>query len=208
MKNSIIAADAQTLEAYREKFDIEFKQDRKELDSYSLSLDKDATSKSPKVLYQKLFMAREYTNRSGVLYSKYVKLSLLAKKLILQKSEERRVRLAAIFRVNSIELSKFRSGEEKNRFCESLLDPSFEQAFIHAKLLEEETKGYVQFFKMQYDFYKEIKSDILTQLGIIRSMLMLGELPLVNDLNSYEKDIDINSEFDDKVIIGEGRVSI
>lgn len=205
--SSLIIADSATLQSYRDKFEIEFKQDRKELDSYSLSLDKDASSKSPKVLYMKLFTAREYTNRAGVLYSKYVKLGVLAKKLILQKTEERRVRLAAIFKENADTLVKFRSGEEKTRFCESLLDEEFEKTYINAKLLEEETKGYIQFFKLQYDFYREIKSDILTQLGIIRSMIMLGELPLINDLKSLDKDVDVNGEFDASVIIGEGNVS-
>ena len=205
--SSLIIADSATLQSYRDKFEIEFKQDRKELDSYSLSLDKDASSKSPKVLYMKLFTAREYTNRAGVLYSKYVKLGVLAKKLILQKTEERRVRLAAIFKENADTLVKFRSGEEKTRFCESLLDEEFEKTYINAKLLEEETKGYIQFFKLQYDFYREIKSDILTQLGIIRSMIMLGELPLINDLKSIDKDVDVNGEFDATVIIGEGNVT-
>lgn len=205
--SSLIIADSATLQSYRDKFEIEFKQDRKELDSYSLSLDKDASSKSPKVLYMKLFTAREYTNRAGVLYSKYVKLGVLAKKLILQKTEERRVRLAAIFKENSDTLVKFRSGEEKTRFCESLLEEEFEKTYINAKLLEEETKGYIQFFKLQYDFYREIKSDILTQLGIIRSMIMLGELPLINDLKSIDKDVDVNGEFDTNVIIGEGNVT-
>ena len=206
--SKLILADSTTLESYRHNFELEFKKDRSEIENFSLSLDKDATSKSPKVLYLKLYTAREYTNRAGVLYSKYVKLGVLAKKLILQKSEERRVRLARIFKDNLDVLSKMRSGEDKNRYCEALLDEEFERTFVHAKLLEEEVKGYIQFFKLQHDFYKDIKSDILTQLGIIRSMLMLGELPLINDLKSFDKDVDTDGEFESSTIIGEGNVPL
>ena len=205
--SNLIIADANTLCSYRDQFELEFKQDRKEMENYSLSLDKDASSKSPKVLYMKLYTAREYTNRAGVLYSKYIKLGVLAKKLLLQKSEERRILLSSIFKDNYDTLSKLRSSEEKNRFCESLIDPEFEKVFVNAKLLEEESKGYIQYFKLQFDFYREIKSDILTQLGIIRSMLMLGELPLINDLKSFDKDMDVNNEFDSNVILGEGNIS-
>ena len=36
---------------------------------------------------------------------------------------------------------------------------------------------------------------------------MLGELPLINDLKSFDKDMDVNNEFDSNVILGEGNIS-
>ena len=78
-------------------------------------------------------------------------------------------------------------------------------------MLAEEAAGYMQYFKLQFDFYREIKSDILTQLGIIRSMMMLGELKVVlNDLNSFDKDVDVTGKepLNSEQIIGEGIVNI
>lgn len=203
----ILLLSPDAIQSLRDRIGVDFYNDRKELESYSISLDKDASSKSPAVLYQKLFQAREYTNRSGVIYSKYLKVSVLTKKLLLQRTEERRVAISHIFQENIDILSRLRSSDEKNKYCESLLDASTENAFIQAKLFQEEANGYAQYFKMQFDFYKDIKQDILTQLGIIRSMLMLGELPLINDLKTPAQDVDITTIKPD-AILGEGVVSV
>lgn len=195
----------------REEFEVSFKADREEISRNSISLDKDVTSKSPAALYLKLYQAREYTNRAGVLYSKYMKMHLLAKKLLLQKTEERRMQLSKIFKDNADVLAKLRSSEEKNKYCEALLSQEQETLFVNAKMLAEEAAGYMQYFKLQFDFYREIKSDILTQLGIIRSMMALGELKVVlNDLNSFDKDVDVTGKepLNSEQIIGEGIVNI
>lgn len=210
MSNLMIFSN-QELAKIRLDFDVAFKQDRRELEQNSLSLDKDASSKSPNELYKKLYLAREFTNRSGVLYSKYLKMRVLSKKVLLQKTEERRIALNFIFNNNRDELAKFRSSEEKNKFCENLLDETLEATFIEAKMLSEEADGYLQYFKLQFDLVKDIKSDILTQLGIIRSMMMLGELKVINDLTPFkEKDIDTtgNSEFNSEQVIGEGIIPL
>ena len=136
---------------------------------------------------------------------------LLAKKLLLQKTEERRMQLSKIFKDNADVLAKLRSSEEKNKYCEALLSQEQETLFVNAKMLAEEASGYMQYFKLQFDFYREIKSDILTQLGIIRSMMMLGELKVVlNDLNSFDKDVDVTGKepLNSEQIIGEGIVNI
>lgn len=198
-----------TLSHFREECEVSFKADRDELSRCSISLDKDASAKSPAVLYNKLFMAREYTNRAGVIYSKFIKMHVLAKKLLLQKEEERRQALNLIFRENADVLAKFRSSEEKNRYCESLLSAELIRTYTEAKLFCEEADGYKQYFRLQFEFYKDIKSDILTQLGIIRSMMMLGDLPVMNSL-TYERDVDITGqeEFNTEPIIGEGTISL
>lgn len=205
--NDILLMDTGSIVSLRSQISADFYTSRKELENYSISLDKDASSKSPSVLYQKLFQAREYTNRSGVIYSKFLKMNILAKKLLLQRTEERRVALARIFKDNADVLSKLRSSEEKNKYCEALLEEDVENAYVNAKLLKEETDGYVQYFRLQFDFYREIKQDILTQLGIIRSMLMLGELPLINDIRGVQQDVEVDTGNPDQ-IIGEGTVTI
>jgi len=205
--NDILLMNTGSIVSLRKHVSEDFYNSRKELETYSLSLDKDASSKSPSVLYKKLYQAREYTNRSGVIYSRFLKMNVLAKKLLLQRTEERRVEIVKIFQFHADELAKFRSSDEKNKYCESFLSEDSEKAFINAKLLKEETDGYVQYFRLQFDFYREIKQDILTQLGIIRSMIMLGELPLVNDFGGAQQDIELDKGNPDQVI-GEGVIQL
>ena len=159
-------------------------------------MDKDVTSKSPAALYLKLYQAREYTNRAGVLYSKYMKMHLLAKKLLLQKTEERRMQLSKIFKDNADILAKLRSSEEKNKYCEALLSQEQETLFVNAKMLAEEAAGYMQYFKLQFDMMRDLKSDLLTQLGIIKTMVDLKQLPLLNDVSGELQPVEYDKIFE------------
>lgn len=180
----------------REEFEVSFKADREEISRNSISLDKDVTSKSPAVLYLKLYQAREYTNRAGVLYSKYMKMHILAKKLLLQKTEERRMQLSKIFKDNADALAKLRSSEEKNKYCEALLSQEQETLFVNAKMLAEEAAGYMQYFKLQFDMMRDLKSDLLTQLGIIKTMVDLKQLPLLNDVSGELQPVEYDKIFE------------
>lgn len=180
----------------REEFEVSFKTDREEISRNSISLDKDVTSKSPAALYLKLYQAREYTNRAGVLYSKYMKMHLLAKKLLLQKTEERRMQLSKIFKDNADVLAKLRSSEEKNKYCEALLSQEQETLFVNAKMLADEAAGYMQYFKLQFDMMRDLKSDLLTQLGIIKTMVDLKQLPLLNDVSGELQPVEYDKIFE------------
>lgn len=190
---SVLLFSTSEVQGLRTQLEDSFKSDRLELERNSISLDQDPTKKSPSQLYMKLYQAREYTNRSGVIYSKYLKMNILAKKLLTQRTEERRQTLAILFKANLVELAKFRSNEEKNKFCEALISPEAEESFTSAKLLLEESVGYLSFFRFQFELAKDIKSDILTQLGIIKAMMQLGELPILNNVNGFEGVVDANS---------------
>lgn len=201
---SVLLFSTSEVQALRTQLENSFKTDRLELERNSISLDQDPTKKSPSQLYIKLFQAREYTNRAGVVYSKYLKMNILAKKLFTQRTEERRQIISALFKANTQELAKFRSNEEKNKYCESLIPPEEEEKYVTAKLLLEESIGYLSFFRLQFDLVKDIKSDILTQLGIIKAMMSLGEFGTLANVNGFVGEFDANSNEKLDTLIPEG----
>jgi len=152
-----------------------FSSESEECKNYFVSLDRNPTTKSPAVIYGKIAEAREYTNRVGSIYMEFMKIYLLATKIHNALIQVRKDEVNKQFRINLETIKPLRSTEEKTRYCESLLPQDVNDRFQESAMLLEESKTNYIYFKARYDFLVNTKEDLLTQLGVIKSMMALGE---------------------------------
>lgn len=183
MSKDLIQFDSNEFSALRLQVKNEFIADRKASDGLSLSLDKDPSAKSPAVLFTKMYEAREHTNKLAILYSRYMKIYLMASKAVFAFEEDKRVHLNKIFAEKAESIKALRSTDEKLRYCEDFLDADLKQRLSDSKIFLEEAKGYHLYFKHRFEIIKDTKGDILTQLGLLKVMIMMGEIKVLNSQN-------------------------
>lgn len=146
---------------------------------YTVSLDVDPTASGIGSLNQKLAQAREYANSAGTLRIKAIRLvaSLQESYTLLSETIDD---IVNILKNADDECRKARGYEEKKNIAEAKLPNYIKMRRASARRLEE-AKTCLKVVGIVCDSLTNTKEDILSQLGVIKQQLLIGELSLKID---------------------------
>lgn len=149
---------------------------------YSVNLDADPTASGIQSLNVKLAKAREYANSAGTLRIKAIRLVANLQESYTLLSETIDDVVNTLKAVDE-DCRKARGYDEKKNIAESKL-PNYIKLRRRAARRLEEAKTCLKVVGLVCDSLTNTKEDILSQLGVIKQQLLIGELSLKIDPNT------------------------
>jgi hypothetical protein len=160
-----------------------------ELDSFKIELPKGANLMSPTKVFMAIGEARAYSDNIAQVYCKAIEVHNACVRQV--RAAERTLDVAMVNKARSKppDIEGVKGFEERDRILRALL-PAEVEALDIAKSLEEEASAFVTAVKIRHQNMRDTRDDILTQLGAIRTGILMGELKVVDDVAHIAKMLD------------------